>query len=81
MELKELAKKIGAKNIIVSHINNLHYKDCITVVLNDDIVMNLTGKTFEFIPLNENGINKGISNKNAKEIFSLIRKEMENKCI
>lgn len=77
MELKDLAEKIGVKNIIISHINNLHYKDSITVVLNEDIVMNLVGKTFCFVPLNEKGINKGISNKNARLIFEKIRKEME----
>ena len=63
MELKDLANKIGIKNVIITHINNYHYKDYMTVIINDDLVVNLVGKTFTFIPLTENGINKGISNK------------------
>lgn len=81
MELKDLAKKIGVKNIVITHINNYHYKDYMTVVINDDLVVNLVGKTFTFIPLNENGIRKGLSNKDTRNIFNAIRKEMEGKNI
>lgn len=81
MELKELANKIGVKNIIITHINNYHYKDYITVVLNEDLVVNLVGKTFTFIPLNEKGINEGLSNKDIRNIFNAIRKELEEKSI
>lgn len=49
MELQELAKRIGVKNILVSHINDMHYKDNITIIVNDDIALNLVGKTYTFI--------------------------------
>ena len=81
MELKDLANKIGIKNVIITHINNYHYKDYMTVIINDDLVVNLVGKTFTFIPLTENGINKGISNKNIREIFNFIREELKDKII
>ena len=81
MELKDLANRIGVKNIIVTHINNLHYKDYVTVVINDDLVVNLVGKTFTFIPLSESGINKGLTSKSARNIFNTIRKELEGKTI
>lgn len=78
MELVELAKRVGAKNIIVTHINNYAYKDNFTVVINDDLVLNLTGKTFEFIPLTENGINKKIPNDAIRKIFGAIREELKD---
>lgn len=81
MELKELASKLGVKNIVITHINNYHYKDYMTIVVNDDLVINLVGKTFSFIPLNSNGINKGISNKNTRDIFNEIRKELVGETI
>lgn len=78
MELSELAKKLGVKNIIVTTINNYAYKDNYTVVISDDLVLNLTGKTFEFIPLTQNGINKRISNDAVRKIFDAIREELKD---
>lgn len=79
MELQDLAKRIGVKNILVSHINDMHYKDNITVIINDDIALNLVGKTYTPIPLTANGINKSINTSAIKKILDVVKKELDGK--
>ena len=81
MELKDLAKKIGVKNIVVTNINSYKYKDNITIVINDDLVISLVGKTFSFIPLTINGVNKGLSNACVRNMFDTIKKELKEESI
>lgn len=63
-EMKNLADKMGVKKIIISHFNSDKYKDFITIVINEDLVLNLIGKTIYYIPLTEKGINKKIQHAN-----------------
>ena len=63
-EMEKLADKMGVKKIIISHFNNDKYKDFITIVINEDLVLNLIGKTIYYIPLTEKGINKKIQHAN-----------------
>ena len=76
MEYKELAEKLGLKNILIRHINSDYYKDCITVIINEDLIMNLVGKTFSFIPTTEKGIKEELTQKSAANIINKIREEL-----
>jgi len=78
MELKDLASKIGAKAIIVEHINDMYYKDSFTVVINDDMVMNYVGKTYTFIPLTMNGVGKTLAKGNITKLIAAIKDELKN---
>ena len=79
--MEELAKRLNVKNILVTHINNDYYKDDITIIINDDLLINLVGKTFSFIPLSENGIGKRIPSSSVSAILNAIRKELNGKTI
>jgi len=81
MMFQELAKKVGVKNIIVSHINNDYYKDNITVIVNEHFILHLVGKTVDFVPLDENGINKELTTKSTKLLINTIKKELQDKKI
>lgn len=76
MELKELASTIGVKNILVTHINSTHYKNFITVIVNNDLAFNLMGKTIYFIPLTKEGIGKELSSKGYSSILNRIKLEL-----
>jgi len=79
MQLKELAQKLGVKNIIVSHFNHNYLKNCITIIVNDNLAINLVGKTYTFVPLTEKGINKEIAKKSVLDTLRLIEKEMKER--
>lgn len=79
MELKDLANKFGVVNIVVSHINSDYYKDSITVVISNDLVMNYVGKTYSFVPLTENGINKQISSASVGKVLDAVKAELNGK--
>lgn len=81
MELSELASRIGVKSIIISSINNDYLKDHFTVIVNDDILVDLMGKTYTFIPLSSNGVGKQLSTASVRKIFDLIREEMKGKTV
>lgn len=76
MELSDLASKIGVKNILVSHINNNYWKDNITVIVNDDLLFTLVGKTISFIPLSKNGIGKELRKDSYANILNKIKLEL-----
>ena len=76
MEYTDLANKIGVKNIIVSHINSDHYKNVITVMVNDDLILYLVGKTMHFIPLTKNGVGKMLASSSANKILNRIEEEL-----
>ena len=79
MELKELAQKLGIKNIIVSHFNHKYLKNYITIIINDDLAINLVGKTYTFIPLTTKGVDKQIARKSVMDTLHLIEIEMNKK--
>ena len=79
MELKELAEKLGVQNILVTSYDSMTYKDNITVIVNDDLLFHLVGKTVSFIPLSKNGINKSIKMNVVKEILDSIKLELSKK--
>lgn len=79
MELKDLAKRIGVINIIVSHYNHISYKDHITVIVNNDLVLDLVGKTYSVVPLTANGIDKSINTGAIRKILDAIKKELADK--
>ena len=79
MELQDLAKKLGVKAIIVSHFNDMHYKDHITIIVNDDIAIDYMGKTYAPIPLTVNGIDKSINTSSMRKTLDAIRKELADK--
>lgn len=79
MEMRELASKLGVKNIVVSHINSDMYKDVYTVVINDDLVMTFTGKTYGFVALTENGVGKELNRSAVTRILDSIRSELKDK--
>lgn len=78
MELQDLAKKLGVKNIVVSHINDMHYKDNITIVVNDYLVVNLVGKTYSIIPLTKDGIDKSVNSGALRKMLDAIRSELKD---
>lgn len=73
MELKELAKKIGVKNVLITHYNSTMYKDFITVILTDNLIMNLIGKTVYFIPTSITGIDMEINKATQIKILNYIK--------
>lgn len=79
MELQELAKKMGVKNIIVSHYNDMHFKDNITVIINNDLLINLVGKTYSTVPLTTNGIDKTINTTSLRKLLDAIKTELADK--
>lgn len=79
MELQDLAKKLGVVNIIVSHYNDMHFKDHITIVVNGDIILDLVGKTYSVIPLTANGIDKTINTGAIRKTLDAIKKELGDK--
>ena len=79
MELQELAKKVGVKNIIVSHYNDMHFKDNITIIVNNDILINLVGKTYSTVPLTTNGIDKTINTSSLRKLLDTIKTELADK--
>lgn len=81
MELKELAGRLNVDNILVSHINSGYYKDSITIIVDKDLVINYVGKTYTFVPLSMDGINKGISKKDVSTILNAIKIELKDKSI
>ena len=77
MELKTLANSLGIKNILVTHINHSYYKDDITVIVSDNLLFTLVGKTISFIPLTADGIGKEISRSNYTRILNLVKETLK----
>lgn len=77
MELKELANKLGLKNIVISHINHSYVRDEITLIVNDNLIINLVGKTYNNIPLNKNGIDKTIEKNKVLYILRKVKNELK----
>lgn len=77
MELKELAKELGVKKILVVYCNNGYYKDNIVIIVDNNIIYNLVGKTYSKIPLTKKGITLDIKPKDIKNMLSRIREEYE----
>ena len=73
MEMKDLAIKLGLKNILISTYNNVRYKDEFTIILNDYLLIHLVGRTVAFVPLTIKGINKAIDMKSANKIIDTIK--------
>lgn len=76
MEMQDLAKKLGVRNIIVSHINDGYYKDNITIIVNDYLLVSFIGKTYTTIPLTKDGIDKDINSGALRKIIDRIKKEL-----
>ena len=77
MELNDLATSLGVKNIVVSHINSNYYKDDITIVINDYLVLNLMGKTISFIPLTIKGVGKELSRSYYVDILNRVKDRLK----
>lgn len=78
MNLKDLANKMGVVDIFITHINNDFYKDYITIIIDDNILINLVGKTFETIPLSEKGINMHLQPSKVRQIINLVKSELKD---
>lgn len=81
MEFKELAQELGAQNIIVTHFNNVYYKNVVTVIIDSDLTIYVCGKTMYPIPTSVNGINKTVSKGLVNRICAAIDKELNGKSI
>ena len=81
MEMKELAQRIGAENIIVGHFNNDYYKNEVTIIIDSDLAIYLCGRTMYSIPLSVNGVGKTVSKSIINNVFESIDKELNGKSI
>ena len=78
VEKKELAKKLGVDNILINYFADWQYKNNLTVFVNKDLLLHYVGKTYSFVPLTADGINKQLSKKDVNELLNKIEIELNN---
>ena len=79
IEKKELAKKLGVKNILVNYFDEMSYKDSMTIILTDDLALNYVGRTYSFIPLTATGLGKRIGGRDVNKLLTSIKEDLKTK--
>ena len=76
VEKKELAKKLGVDNILVSYFSEPGFKTNLTVIIDEDFLMNYIGQTYTFVPLTAEGLNKKLGTMVVKNLLDTINDEL-----
>lgn len=77
VERKDLAKKLGVDNILVTYFAEPGFKTSLTVIINKDFLMDYVGQTYSFVPLTSEGLGQKLNRESVTKLLNNIKEELD----